>query len=82
MDVNSGRIRPTDRPTDNEIEVDMRLATERQKMERQVSVHDHRSPLGKQLTEERKRRGASDAIIQRGLTRRQYRTLRKKRLLR
>ena len=38
-------------------EIDIADATEKQRRESAVSLSDHRSPLGKQLTEERRKRG-------------------------
>ena len=68
MDTKTGKIRETDLPTLQEVLIDMTEATAKQKREMRVSIHDHRSKLGKHLTAERARRG---------LTKNQYRKLRK-----
>ena len=54
------------------IEVNLMDMTEKQKKEKQVSLKDHKSTLGKLLTEERKQRGYSQ------MTKNQKRNLRKK----
>jgi len=52
------------------IEIEEKDMTEKQKKNMQVSLKDHRSKLGKKLTEERKKRGYSQ------MTRNQRRNLR------
>ena len=76
MDVHTGKIdvlSADPERRDSQVPVDMAQATPKQRRDRQVSLKDRRSPLGKQLHEERWKRG---------LTQRQYRTLRKKGKLR
>ena len=73
MDLNTGKIVEIEDEkatlSDIMIAIDMADATEKQKKEMQVSLHDRRSNLGKKLTEERAKAG---------LTHRRYRNFRKK----
>lgn len=76
MNLDSGRIRElaeNEEAQGNEVAIDPEKLTRRQRRERHVSLADHRSQLGKQLTEERRKRG---------LSRRLYRTLRKRGVVR
>lgn len=69
MDTSNGRMRelvPGDLLNESEVPVDLAHAT----------------PLGKQLTRERAKARARRALFGHGLTRRRYRTLRKKGVLR
>jgi hypothetical protein len=78
MDLNTGKIRELsdeDRKSLQErlMEIQMDDATPKQKKEMHVSLHDHRSKLGKQLTKAR-----SEA----GLTKNRYRKLKRQGKLR
>ena len=76
MDVHTGKIDLVTADPEkrvSQVPVDMSQATPKQRPDRHVSPTDHSSPLGRQLHEERRKRG---------LTQRQYRTLRKKGKLR
>ena len=76
MDTRSGKIEFLENLTDDEkkhyIEIMEESMTEKQAEERKVSLHDHRSKLGKQLTGERQKRGYSQ------MTKNQKRKLRNK----
>jgi hypothetical protein len=59
MNADTGAIRNLEageNPLGNEIPVDMRQATGKQKKFMRVSLNDRRSPLGQQLTSERRSR--------------------------
>ena len=61
MDTRDGSIHEFREPLSNEmkkffVEIDMIGATKKQRIEKQVSLSDHRSVLGKQLTAERAKR--------------------------
>lgn len=72
MNIDDGRIKESDDVSLDEIKDFVGIhgeLTEKQKKEKKVSLHDHRSEAGKQLTEERRKRG---------ITKNRYRKMKRK----
>lgn len=76
MDVRTGEITEDAKKIlknfQHMLEINSMDMTKKQKKNKQVSLKDHKSKLGKKLTEERKKRGYSE------MTRNQKRNLRNK----
>ena len=72
MDLSTGEIKAMEEAAKSShpfIPIDLNDATEKQRRENRVSLHDHRSTLGEKLTAERSKRG---------MTKNQLRKLRRK----
>ena len=64
-DMTEGERKAKERLGDLFAPVDMDDATPKQRQDRKVSLHDHRSLLGEQLTRERAKRGMTKNAVRR-----------------